>query len=110
MAEAAELLETRLNVDEPGDDTFTDDYIMGLIDALGVDAASAKLWRQKAAKYASLVNVSEAGASHAFSDLHKHALAMSEKFDAEAGGSEVAAATGVRISTITRPSEPWKDA
>lgn len=76
MASASDIAEVRRNTDEPTDATYTDTVIGGYIDSLGVAGAAAKIWREKAAQYATLVDVTEAGASHKFSDLNKNALAM----------------------------------
>lgn len=83
MATADDIAVVRLNVDEPTDTMYSDSVIAGLIDSGSVASASATIWRWKAASYAKLVNVSEAGASHSNSDLSKNALAMAAKFAAE---------------------------
>jgi len=80
MATEADILSVRENVDEPTADTYTDEYVGGLIDAGGIDSASAIIWEKKAAKLASLVDTSEAGASRKLSDLHKNALAMAAMY------------------------------
>lgn len=72
-----------------------------------VNAAAADLWRQKAAKFSGLVDVTEAGSSRKFSDLHKNALAMATRYDALGSGAD--AVTGVvvnrpRTRAIVRPS------
>jgi hypothetical protein len=90
MATADEIAEVRRNTNEP-DDTggFTDALIGTLVDTLGlVSLASGAVWRTKAAKYADLVDVSEAGASRKMSDLFKHATAMADHWDA-VGATEI---------------------
>lgn len=83
MASEAEIAEVRLNAGEPDDvDPYTDAYLSGLIDALGVASASLAVWRTKAAKYAGMVNISEAGASQSFSDLFAHAQTMIKQYEA----------------------------
>ena len=82
MAVAGDIATVRLNINEPDGTTFTDAYIGELIDGSDVAGASAQLWRQKAAIFADLVTTSEAGASHSFSDLQKHALEMAAEYDA----------------------------
>ena len=89
MATAAEISTVRDNVNEPNDATFSDEVIEALIDAGGTDSASAALWRKKAAAFAELVDVSEAGSSRKMSDLYKNALAMASHFDAQAGTEPV---------------------
>lgn len=82
MATAAEVALVRLNTNEPTQDPYTDAILEALIDELGsVEAASASVWRSKAATFATLVDEQEAGTTHAFSDLHKNALAMASAFD-----------------------------
>lgn len=84
MASAEEIREVRQNTDEPTQDPYTEDYISALIDQNGINRASEIIWLKKAAGYAHLVDVSEAGASHAFSNLHKNALSMAAQFKARA--------------------------
>lgn len=83
MATAEDISYVRLATNLEDDDPFyTSIYLGGLVDENGRDGASAVVWRQKAAKYAELVDVTEAGASHKFSELHKNALAMAAHYDA----------------------------
>jgi hypothetical protein len=97
MATPEQIAEVRENVDEREDTNWADQAISALVDAAGsVLSASAIIWRRKAAMYADLVDVSEAGASHAFSDLHKNALTMADKFDA-ANQIELSATTVQRV-------------
>src|SRR5215510_11960890 len=97
MATADQITQVRLNTNEPDSTTFTDLYISGLVDAFGdpggVNLASGAIWRQKAATYSELVDVSEAGASRKMSDLFANALKMADFYDG-AGADEVAAASG----------------
>lgn len=76
MASAGDILDVRRNTYELTTDNYSDENLSDLIDAKGVAGASAEVWGEKAAKYADLVDVTEAGASHKFSDLHKNALTM----------------------------------
>jgi hypothetical protein len=86
MASAADLRSTRENINEPTEDVYTDDYLDGLIDASGgVEAASAAIWRLKAAAYAEAVDQSEAGASLKLSDLNKNALSMATHYETLSG-------------------------
>jgi hypothetical protein len=103
MASASEIVEVRENVDEPTPETWDDVSIEELVDAHGVNGASAIIWRRKAAAFAKLVDVSEAGASHNFSELHKNALAMFEHFRGIAGTDSPLGTTGaVRIKVMER--------
>lgn len=105
MATASDIAEVRANTNEP-DNTlpYTDAVVGAYIDSLGVAGASAKIWQQKAATLVETsVDVTEAGASHKFSDLHKNALAMSKYWDAIAA-AEFAPATGPVVNSIVRES------
>ena len=103
MASEADVTEVRLNTAVAEDDeTFTQDYISGLIDAGDVASATLTIWKQKAAKYASLVDVTEAGASHKFSDMFKAAEAMIKRWTTIVtdGGDSGASAAPVVNSII----------
>lgn len=82
MATAAQIQDLRqyVNEDSP-ESSYTDDYLGDKVDEAGsVSEAAAIIWRLKAADAADLVTTSEAGSTHSFSDLHKHALAMEQSF------------------------------
>jgi hypothetical protein len=51
MADVTEIAEVRRNIDEQGDEKFDDVYVGSIVDTHGVTAASAILWREKAAGY-----------------------------------------------------------
>lgn len=106
MADAGQVAEVRSNTDEPKDsEDFTNTILEGLIDAHGVNGASAIVWRRKAAKYAELVNVSEAGSSHALGDLQKKALDMATLYEglAQSEVGTTGGATGrARVHVIDR--------
>jgi alpha-glucuronidase len=79
MATPEQIMQVRVNTNTVSDTVlWTDTLLGGLIDAHGVNEASAQVWEAKAASYAELVDVSEAGASRKMSDLHKHALTMAK--------------------------------
>jgi hypothetical protein len=103
MSTPAEVAQVRLNTNEADDALPWTDAVLGdLIDTTGsVNAASAEVWTVKAAQFAELVNTTEAGASYAFSDLHKNALAMAKAF----GGSTTTGSGSsgvVRVQKIVR--------
>lgn len=102
MAVAGDIATVRLNINEPEATTFTDVYIGELIDGSDVAGATATLWRQKAAIFSDLVTTSEAGASHAFSDLQKHALDMAGEWDAITEEATVTSSGRVRVRKIVR--------
>lgn len=106
MATADEIAAFRLLIDEHEDKTpYSDQEISARLDAaVSKQALAAEIWMEKAAKYASLVNVSESGSSRNLSDLHKNALAMAgemKKLDPNAPGTGPAV-RGVRMHKITR--------
>jgi hypothetical protein len=98
MATPEEIDELRRYIAEPSEDHYTDTYCGEKIDALGVLGAAVVIWDQKAAETAELVNVSEAGASHSMSDLHKNALTMAKYFR-----DQVAATTPPLSASSTHP-------
>lgn len=62
--------------------------------------AAARIWGEKAADLADMVDVNEGGSSRKLSDLHKHALAMASHWAAVAGGGAgVVAAPMARART-----------
>lgn len=91
---ASDIAAVRRATDEPTEQEYSDLVVQSLIDELGVAGASAHIWREKAASYAGDVDVSEAGASHKFSDLHKNALAMAAHWQGVADKE-----TGAPVST-----------
>jgi hypothetical protein len=106
MATAAEILAVRQNINDLTEPyAFTDEAIGIIIDSVGGDAATASLWRTKAATYSESVDVTEAGASHKFSDLQKNALLMAASWDKVAAGvttPEEAIAGSPRVRVIER--------
>lgn len=106
MATADAIAAFRLLIDEDADKLPYSDARLGeRIDAAtSVQALAAEIWREKAAAFASLVNVSESGSSRSLGDLQDQALKMAETFagiDPTAPGSG-AAVRGVRMSRLTR--------
>jgi hypothetical protein len=81
MASPDELAALRRAADIAADDaTYTDGLISPLIDSLGVNGAAAVIWRELAAKYASMVSMTEAGSSRSMSDLYTHAKEMADMY------------------------------
>lgn len=106
MATAEQIAAFRLLIDEAEDaEPYSDLGLSLRLDgALSPQALAKEVWLEKAAKYASLVNVSESGSSRSMSDLHKNALAMAKGFgdaDPNAPGTG-AAARGVHMAKLTR--------
>lgn len=83
----------RLLLDDPvpldgSDPMFEDPVLLDILQQAGNDPerAAADGWTIKAAKYASLVDVTEGNASRAMSDLHGHALTMVKQFQRSSTG------------------------
>lgn len=103
MAEAGDIGYVRKNVGEDFEgSTYTDDYIGDLIDQLGVTSSVVSIWREKAASYSMLVNVSEAGSSHSASDLFKHASEMLDHWNTTLDVETVDVAERPRIRRVIR--------
>lgn len=106
MATAGEIADVRLNTDEPTPAIYTDVAIGALVDVTSVALASGAIWAQKAAAYAKLVDVSEAGASRKQSDLFDHAMKMAAHWNAlgskEAEDADSPGIGHSRVHTIVR--------
>lgn len=102
MASASDILEVRRNTNEPDVAVYPDILIGEYIDSLGVAGASARIWRLKAAKYADLVDVTEAGATERFDQLHKKALAQADYWDLMDEASRAALAARSKVKSIGR--------
>ena len=78
MATLEEITELRRMIGEPLSDVPWDDAaVSALIDASSsMNVAAMKAWEQKAAAYASLVDISESGSSRRLSQLQEQALRM----------------------------------
>jgi len=103
MASASDIELVRINTVEQTDDVFSDSYIGQLIDENGVTGATAMIWESKAARYSTVMDVSEAGASHKFSDLFKNAKDMALLWRGKVTLETVEVTTGrVRVKVIDR--------
>lgn len=101
MATADQVVAVRVNTNELGRDTFSDDLIGSVVDSLGsVAAASSEIWNRKAATFSEMVDVSEAGASRKMSDLYKNAIAMSDRFSKMIPGADTEVANGKRAKVF----------
>lgn len=99
MASTSDIAEVRLSTDEPTETPYDDTFVGSLIDTYGVAGACSRIWDSKAAAAAKLVNVSEAGASHAMSDRFKNFSAMAKEW----AGKETEASSGrIRVKTSSR--------
>lgn len=101
MASTTDIATVRNNIAELEDVApFTTAYISLLIDADGVSGATVAMWRVKVAHLSSAVDVTEAGASHKFSDRYKNALEQLKYWEGIL--AEEALQKGPRISHAVR--------
>lgn len=100
MADAAAVAELRRLIDEPDQTTYTDDQLGARLDAVGGDtmALASTMWREKAARFAGLIDVKEGTSDRKMSQLYQQALRMADSF--LPGGTVV-----VRRPARTRPIE-----
>lgn len=77
MADDATLAQFRRMTDlDVEDEIYTDSLIDGMIEDLGFETAAATVWREKAAKAAGMVDITESGSSRRFSQLKDAYLGM----------------------------------
>lgn len=89
MATPEAVASLRRMVDEPGTETYTDETLSALLDAsASAESAAASIWREKAAKASTLVNVSESGSSRSLQQIYQNAEAMA-KFYGSASSTPV---------------------
>lgn len=87
MASAEDVARLRRLTNEPTEATYTNLVLSTYIDNnLTVEAAAAELWREKAARFAGLVDTTEGSSSRKMSQLRDAALKMAELYG---GGSAV---------------------
>lgn len=100
----SDLARLRHYVDEQDDTTYGDAFLSDIIaDSTDLYAAAAEVWRMKAAKFASLVDTAEAGASRRLGQLRDNATAM-QKMYADTSAKIQAPAGGFTVTReITRP-------
>lgn len=80
MATEEQIARVRRLTDEPGTEVYSDTDLDVLIEQEGEAGAIAEIWNEKAARYADMVDTSEAGARRSLSQLHEHAMAMAAKW------------------------------
>lgn len=85
MASADELARLRRLVNMPTETApYTDELLESYIDELGIEVAAAQIWREVAASYAGLVDVTESGSSRKLSSMYTNALGMANGVEGEA--------------------------
>lgn len=78
MATALQIADLRALIDEPDQTSYTDDALSARIDAVEGDLYSlaSQIWREKAARYAGLIDVQEGSSNRKMSQLYQNALSM----------------------------------
>lgn len=96
---AEDVSQLRLLVDEPTTDAYSDSTLQAKLDAVSgsMYRAAAAIWEEKAARFASLVDISEGGSSRKNSSLQQQAVVMRNLFAAKAEVS-----SGTRIGKLVR--------
>lgn len=107
MATAEQVSALRLLIAEPDDtDPYTTTTLFARIDAAGadLDRLAYEIWTEKAAAFATLVDISEGGSSRKSGDLHEQALAMAKVFAdrAIAGEAPPGSSSRTRVYRLTR--------
>ena len=98
-----EALKRAMSFTAADDEAYPDNLLAAVIDAAGsVDAAAARLWREKAAATAGLVNVTEAGSSRSLGNLSAQAAAMAKMYEDAAARQGETPVGRTRVSGIER--------
>jgi ABC-type Na+ transport system ATPase subunit NatA len=89
---------------EPADDSDYSDAMLEAIlqNAKSVPAAAAVVWREKAAKYAQLVDLQEGETRRNLSDLSGNALDMAKMFQSQADTKSPGGHRPTSVGRITR--------
>jgi hypothetical protein len=98
MADDTQVADLRRLTGETGSSTYDDEELKARIDAANgdLDAVAADIWEEKAAAFAELVDISEAGSSRKNSSMYKAALEMHNHFTGEDEASSAAGASTTR--------------
>jgi hypothetical protein len=90
MATPAQVDQLRRMTNYKATDPYDDTQLSALIDEMGsLNRVAERMWNEKAAEAAELVNVSESGSSRSLGDAHKNALAMARYYKALADEVDV---------------------
>jgi hypothetical protein len=103
MATDQQVATLRPMIDEPDSTTYSDEILKTLIDQVedDLDTAAAQIWEQKAARFSTLVDVSESGSSRSMSQLYKNAAAQATYYAKKISDAEVVIETTQRARTRT---------
>lgn len=84
---------------------YSDEDLSARLDAgLSPEAIASTIWREKAASYSDLVDISESGSSRKLSDLRKAALENAAYYDAFEANAVAVLASRPRTRPIVRPT------
>lgn len=87
MATTEEITEVRRMTGEVNGGTYTNEQIGAYIDEAGdLNLAASRIWREKAADYAEVVDITEAGSSRKNSALYKNAMEQAAYYEGQGGG------------------------
>ncbi len=108
----ADLVQLKSYMGDPDPVVFTDAVLQEIIALTANDngtaniyRAASEVWSRKAARYAELVAVGEAGSSRDLGALHRQALTMASHYSglALASGGGAGASSRTRVGRIRRP-------
>lgn len=102
MASADDVARLRRLTNEPDTTTYDNLTLSAYIDAHTVLGAAAEVWREKASKYAGLVDVTEGTSSRKMSQMRDAATKMAEHYAGLALLAVLPAANRPRSRAITR--------
>lgn len=107
MATAEEIAALRLLIDEPEQDTYSDEDLNArLTSGASVYALAYDIWTEKAAAAAGLVDISEGGSSRKLGDIYEQALGMADAMRQRALSATPTpdgSGAGIRVKRLTRP-------
>jgi DNA polymerase III delta prime subunit len=101
----AALATLRRYIAEPTEANYTDALLDSIYDGQGGDleAAASEIWLDKAAKSATLVDISEGNSSRKNSQVYNQALKQATFFGASAAAVSTAGTRSARTRAIERP-------
>jgi hypothetical protein len=101
----ATIDDLRRATDEPaGESEYNDDELEVILAAANgnFNAAAAAVWREKAAKAAGLVDLTEGASSRKLSDLSANALRMARMYQDQADSDQPSGRRPTTVGRITR--------
>lgn len=96
-----EVRYVRQMTNESSDEHYPDDAIQQLIDNHGLIGTIVRIWRDRAARFSALADVSDSGARHSFSQLYDHARKQLAYWE-NVLSNEGTGSSATRVSKIVR--------